>query len=229
MKWITMIASAVLALLSPPLGGSCPEDMVSVEGFCIDRYEAPNRLGDLPLVMFNFNQAEAWCEARNKRLCYDTEWTRACEGPEGNRFPYGKTRQPGVCVDDKAYIPPNGKRMWPWPTEAGDTDVDNLSILLASAAENSLDQVIYLESLYQAEPSGSYSDCRTSEGVYDLAGNAEEWVRRKKGGKPDFHGKLKGRFWSHSFPCRASINHHADAFRYYEVGFRCCKDAVVSP
>ena len=147
----------------------------------------------------------------------------SCQGPEKTRFPYGNKKEIGICVDDKPYIPPNGRKMNPWPEEAGAPSIESLGDLLKVAFEAHQEQTVYLESLYQAEKSGAYAHCVSGYGAYDLPGNAEEWVRRKRGGKPDFHGKLMGRFWSDSFPCRASIDHHADLFRYYEVGFRCCK------
>src|SRR5207248_3277707 len=53
--------------LSASDGGTCPEDMVPLPGFCIDRFEAPNTPGAEPLAMQTAPDGEAWCEARAKR------------------------------------------------------------------------------------------------------------------------------------------------------------------
>ncbi|MBU1240521.1 hypothetical protein KJ865_12495, partial [Myxococcota bacterium] len=61
----------------------CPEEMRDTGTACMDLHEAPNIAGALPFVMFTFNESEAWCIDRGKRLCLDTEWTSVCEGPGG--------------------------------------------------------------------------------------------------------------------------------------------------
>ena len=62
--------------------------------YCIDRYEFPNRKGERPMVMQNFYQAQMHCAERGKRVCTESEWTKACEGPDNKPFPYGYTRDP---------------------------------------------------------------------------------------------------------------------------------------
>jgi hypothetical protein len=44
-------------------------------------------------------QADDACVASGKRLCGYTEWKTACMGPSKTTFPYGNTRQTGVCHD----------------------------------------------------------------------------------------------------------------------------------
>ncbi len=89
--------------LLPRDASGCPEDMVAVDAACVDRYEAPTRAGALPLVMYSFVEAEAWCAARAKRLCFDDEWIAACTGPLDTSYPYGDRHQPGVCRDDAVW------------------------------------------------------------------------------------------------------------------------------
>ena len=76
------------AVFDAPATVSCPVGMTTVPSslasngyICMDLYEAPNRLGADPLVMYDLYEAQAWCGARDKRLCYIDEWTTACEGP----------------------------------------------------------------------------------------------------------------------------------------------------
>ena len=203
----------------------CPMDMVLVETVCMDRFEAPNRQGSLPLVMFHFDEASAWCEARGKRLCFDDEWTRVCGGEQGFAYPYGDEHVPGVCTDDKDWLAYDQELLndWPWTLE---TDpIESLEALLEAARqEGAAAAADHIEWLYQADPSGSRAECTTGDGAYDLSGNVEEWTRRRSGGTDGFHGNLKGRYWADTRTCQQSIISHGDQFRFYEIGFRCCQD-----
>lgn len=207
----------------------CPPDMVDRGAFCIDRYEAPNFDGALPLVMFTFDEAEAWCGARDKRLCFDDEWTSTCAGPAATAYPYGDQRQPGVCNDDETWRAYNQSRLSNWPWGLPTSQIDSLSGLLDAARATGpagVDAAAHIVELYQAEPSGENTGCTNDYGAFDLVGNVEEWTRRRDGGEPNFHGNLKGRYWADTRTCQNNITSHADGFRFYELGFRCCRDAV---
>src|SRR5262249_5892922 len=106
--------------------GNCPDDMVPVGDACMDIYEAPNRAGAEPLVMYTFVEAEAWCDARGKRLCFDDEWTSACAGPDGWAYPYGPTREPGRCNDDKVWRAYSQSALDGWPYGVSAPDIDTL-------------------------------------------------------------------------------------------------------
>ncbi|MBN1944351.1 MAG: SUMF1/EgtB/PvdO family nonheme iron enzyme [Bradymonadales bacterium] len=210
--------------------GPCPEDMVSVADFCIDRYEAPNIEGSTPLVMISLLDAHAWCTARGKRLCYDDEWTRACGGPDGLSYPYGDTRIAGRCNDEETWRSYDQELLNGWPRAASASTVNSfaeqLSVArnLGAAASAAADHVQWL---YQAEPGGQNSGCMSAEGVFDLCGNIEEWTRRRDGGSgTDYTGALKGRYWAESRTCQSAVTSHADPFRFYETGFRCCLDPI---
>lgn len=82
-------------------------------------------------------------------------------------------------------------------------------------------------SLYQGTAAGERPDCVAEAGVEDLVGNVEEWVRRRDGGDgPQFSGALVGRYWAESRTCRSRVTSHGNAFRFYEIGFRCCRDRL---
>jgi formylglycine-generating enzyme required for sulfatase activity len=207
--------------------GGCPAEMVPVMGACMDRYEAPNVAGALPLVMYTFTEGEAWCAARGKRLCFDDEWQTACEGPDLWAYPYGATQVPGECNDDKVWRTYNQTLLNGWPPSASSTTVGSLADLYAAARAVSTTAAAaadHVESLYQGEGSGTSAGCVGAAGAYDLCGNVEEWTRRRDGGEPQFHGKLKGRYWAESRTCQSGVTTHGDAFRFYEIGFRCCRD-----
>lgn len=208
------------------VGGACPSGMVLVDGVvCMDRYEAPNVAGADPLVMLTFTESEAWCVARGKRLCFDDEWQSACEGSAGNAYPYGPTRVPGKCNDEEAWRVYTQSLLSGWPYGLAVTSADTLDDLYAlarAAGASGTAAADHVDSLYQAEGSGTNAGCVGEAGVYDLVGNVEEWTRRRDGGTTDFHGKLKGRYWSESRTCQQGVTTHGDAFRFYEIGFRCC-------
>jgi formylglycine-generating enzyme required for sulfatase activity len=211
----------------PEAAGPCPADMVLVGASCFDRFEAPNHESALPLVMFSFLEAESWCAARDKRLCFDDDWMQACAGTEEWSYVYGDAHEPGVCNDDKiwkTYDQPllNG---WPWnlDTDGAEALAELLDLARAASAAGAA-AADHVEAIYQADPSGSNAGCYNAEGVADLTGNIEEWTQRRDGGTTDFHGNLKGRYWAESRTCQSNIITHGDAFRFYEIGFRCCRD-----
>ncbi len=213
----------------PEASGPCPSDMALVAGACMDRYEAPNQAGELPLVMYSFDEADAWCLARDKRLCFDDEWTAACAGPleEKYSYPNGKTHQPGVCNDDKLWKLYEQSKLNGWPFTVSTPKVQTLKQLLDAAKAQSVAAAAaadHVEWLYQAEPSGSKTGCVREEGIFDLSGNVEEWTQRRDGGTASFHGNLKGRYWADTRTCQNNITTHGDGFRFYEIGFRCCRD-----
>ncbi len=68
--------------------------------FCVDTYEWPNKKGERPEVMNRFHQAQVKCASIGKRLCTETEWNFACEGPNRMPFPYGYVRDAKKCNGD---------------------------------------------------------------------------------------------------------------------------------
>lgn len=75
--------------------------------FCIDREEytdgsSTNAKGEpLPVVRKSWLEAKAICEARGSRLCKESEWELACEGPEMWPYPYGWKRDSTACNFDR--------------------------------------------------------------------------------------------------------------------------------
>ena len=173
--------------------------------FCMDRYEWPNTMGILPRYMASWGEAKASCENIGKRLCSDTEWTLACEGPERQPYPYGDgyVRDDSACNIDKPYI-------WPHPEKIFDPKTQDAE----------------LTRLDQREPSGSRPACVSPYGVHDMVGNVDEWVvNESQNGKP-YRSGLKGGYWGPvRTRCRPMTTAHDEGFRYYQIGFRCCSQA----
>lgn len=76
--------------------------------FCVDREEyaeaAPTGAEAkdvLPAVNKSWLEAKSICEGRGARLCKETEWEFACEGPEMNPYPYGFKRDSSLCNHDR--------------------------------------------------------------------------------------------------------------------------------
>jgi formylglycine-generating enzyme required for sulfatase activity len=173
--------------------------------FCMDKFEYPNQPGENPIVMKNWYEAKMLCNAAGKRLCTDSEWTLACEGPERLAYPYGLVRDAVACNIDKAPLNPN--------------EADLRSFMKRDAEA---------KRLWQGEPSGARAGCKSAFGVHDLTGNVDEWVVNETG-KPH-ESALKGGYWSWvRGRCRPTTDGHAEDFRYYQIGFRCCADAPSVP
>jgi formylglycine-generating enzyme len=184
--------------------------MVQVFAFCIDRYEAPNVAGEYPLVMESALTAEKWCGERGKRLCGEEEWERACAGPQACAYPYGNAHEDARCADERPWINKDEPTITQWPEKPAMGEVTRL---------------------YQAEKSGTRKQCVSGYGVFDMTGNVEEWVVSKKKPARPYEHVLKGCYWSGCYggskpTCTSTNAAHADAFKFYETGFRCCKDAA---
>jgi hypothetical protein len=202
-------ASASSSSTGNPLPQPCPPDMALVGTTCMDFYEAPNQKGAEPIVMQSALDGETWCEGVGKRLCTEDEWDIACAGPQNYIYPYGNSHIPSHCNDDKMWKVVNEGALNTWPSAAAQAEVDKL---------------------YQGAPSGSYDECVSGYGVFDLTGNIEEWVVRTKPHQNNYPHVLKGCYWAGCYggtkpKCSSTNPAHASAFRYYETGFRCCKDA----
>ncbi len=81
--------------------------------------------------------------------------------------------------------------------------------------------------LYQGERSGARPGCVSGYGAYDMTGNVEEWVTS---GKHGYGHVLKGCYWAGCYggskpTCKWTNAAHADMFKFYETGFRCCAEA----
>ncbi len=173
--------------------------------YCIDTYEWPNQRGTRPEVMNNFYQAQVKCAAVGKRMCTESEWTLACEGPEMKPFPYGYVRDPNKC---------NGDHPWDGPNMT--------KVAKRDPAE--------LARLWRGVPSGSQPECVSDYGVADLPANTDEVVQSEHFLRGDFTGKYDsvhtGGPWYKGVrnQCRPKIYTHDEGFYYYFLSFRCCAE-----
>lgn len=179
-------------------------DPVDPRRFCIDRHEWPNRVGELPQVYVDWNEARALCAGVGKRLCRRSEWTLACEGPKRLPYPWGFVRSPSPCNVDRAAIPPD------------------IQALIGDATREE-----ELARLWQADPIGSHPDCISAYGVYDLSGNVDEWTDNHADDPGAHPSTLNGGYWGPvRNTCRLTTSSHGPDFKFYQVGFRCCADTI---
>ena len=167
----------------------CPQEMVRVGKFCVDRYEAhlvsyasgevihphnqrpdPNTVyvarsapSVFPQAYVSRNESEAACKQAGKRLCTFSEWRRACRGSRGQHYPYGHVEVRGACSSGKDHLLPrlHGSDSAQWKYEEHFND-PKLGVV-----PGFLDRT------------GAHSRCASEEGVFDLVGNLHEWVSGK--------------------------------------------------
>ena len=179
--------------------------------YCIDRYEYPNVKGVRPRVMVNFPQAQALCADEGKRVCTETEWTMACEGPAYKPYPYGYHRDPAICRGDQPYPFPDLSRAF------------------------SKDRTIAARELartYAGVPSGSQPQCVSDYGVYDMPGNADELASSETSPpRSPYDNVTTGGPWLDGVrnQCRPKIYTHNEGFAYYYLSFRCCAESDGAP
>ncbi|NRA35522.1 MAG: SUMF1/EgtB/PvdO family nonheme iron enzyme, partial [Polyangiaceae bacterium] len=127
---------------------TCVGDRVK-KRYCVDEFEYPNVKNHRPQVMNNFYQAQVKCAAQGKRMCTESEWTFACEGPEMKPFPHGYVRDATKCRGDQKWVTPNMKKV-------------------------AKRDPVEIERLWQGVDSGTQPDCISDFGVADMPGNADE-------------------------------------------------------
>jgi len=203
---------------SPP-GGSRRVSVTLANGieteYEIDVYEYPNEKGATPLLVNSFFEAEAICRNAGQRLCFAQEWLNACQGTQALRY---------SSTDDPANFESNfGHRFCNQEGSAVAGDEANPENLAAS---------------------GSFPNCFSDFGIYDMSGNAAEWVI-----DVDDSGAIVGRIqlsssWI-SGTCEAfntplpalpedfffgdeaaieALDESFDSYRREQIGLRCCQD-----
>lgn len=218
-------------LMEPPGLDGCPDGMARVaQQVCMDRWEAflvdvsggseqawspyfnPGNLmvaarsapGAVPQGYISGAQAEQACFEAGKRLCTRDEWELGCRGAEARVYPYGFMRVDGACNDHRAVHPVvelfGTTEDWIWG------ELDNPCISQQS-------DTLAL--------SGSFDQCQTPEGIYDLVGNLHEWTA-------DPAGTFKGGFYvdatTNGAGCGYTTTAHSFSYGDYSTGFRCCSD-----
>lgn len=178
--------------------------------FCIDKYEWPNKEGQVPQDWMTWYDAKKAVESVGKRLCTHKEWSLAAEGPDMHPLPYGDGfhRDGTICNFDND---------------------PNLNVAMQSKKPDD-EASKKLRALLV--PSGSKPNCASDFGVYDMAGNIDEWVvnessndlcENKSSGNCR-SGLMGGHIWHVRNASRPMTTAHGAGFGWYETGARACKD-----
>lgn len=143
-----------------------PSTKAATEAFEIDTYEVTNtrykeffkehtfppNLAGNPVVNILWQEANDYCHGVGGRLPTEAEWIRAARGDTANTYPWGNE-----------FIPQNTIYM----DSAGGGKMKAGSYSAETSGENELGGT---------RPAGSIDAGKSLFGVYDMAGNAWEWV-----------------------------------------------------
>ena len=192
---------------------TCESKMMVDKHYCIDRYEYPNKQGQIPQDWMSWNDVKSACESEGKRLCTRSEWTFAAEGPNQHPYPYGDGyhRDNTICNFDNHVA------------SIGITGDDVMTV-----ADPNSEVAQKLRSLLV--PSDGMPGCVSDWGVHDMSGNIDEWIQNEGNGlskdkAPYYSGLMGGHVFGVRNASRPVTDAHAAWFRWYETGGRCCKDA----
>lgn len=182
----------------------CLSDKTVHMHFCIDRYEWPNKEGQVPQDWMTWYDAKKSCESIGKRMCLSHEWTLAAEGPERHPLPYGD----GFHRTQECNI---------------DRQFDHTDIMNRRFDAKTPNSPVSQELRSLLVPSGSMPNCHSDYGVYDLAGNVDEFVVNESH-EPYVSGLKGGHIWHVRQASRPMTEAHGPTFSWYETSSRCCED-----
>jgi formylglycine-generating enzyme required for sulfatase activity len=227
-----------------------PAHQVYLDGYWIDQYEVTNQeylefieesktspprywesdifppgQNQYPVVGVRWKDALAYCEWAGKRLPTEAEWEKACRGTQGRIYPWGNSRNNQLA---NTMALPEGPHSTMWD--------DAWELLTTSPGENQPTLM----------PVGSYPEGVSPYGIYDLIGNASEWVADYYNWEgywqvsninplvlePTWNHVLRGSAWLMPYGvfegeydpnrCAARSSSHGDT-RDARMGFRCAR------
>jgi sulfatase modifying factor 1 len=226
---------------------ACPPEMVRIEGFCIDRweahlvredgkehspfdrprsgrtYQARSAGGVTPQGYLSRIEAAAACAAAGKRLCRAREWYRACAGSTRTVLPYGNQVVAGRCNTNKGHLlhAVFGTVHYTYETHYNSPRLNQEEGFLAKT--------------------GEHQGCVSEAGTFDQVGNLHEWVADDVSGRlardvpleagaqmlgDEGSGVFMGGYFSskgeHGRGCAYLTATHAPDYHDYSIGFRCC-------
>ncbi len=224
--------AAVSKAKVPAVPSSCPDGMALVEGdYCPKVQLNCRRYMDPKGRYEHFRCAEygpSTCLSKSRRhlrYCIDrTEYVPPGETLPANHKSFThaekicKSLGKRVCLESEWNFACEGEEMRPYPygfrRDPDACNADRMDIVTLSGELRDL-----------RAPAGSHPRCTSPFGVYDMAGNLEEFVAID--GKGPVRPAMKGAYWqpSRNF-CRAAQTAHDRYYNGTETGFRCCAEAI---
>jgi len=228
-----MCGAPAMVPLFDPGAGEKPEDA----RVCIDQFEFPNIPCEYPVVYARANEAAELCRAIGKRICDAHEWEGACAGalkkPEVE-YVWDRPRPDATWVH-------NTKREIVW---SYGPKKDHSRCGTGSRKSKDCEAGGWTLCGSNTYPAGSFPDCVSPFGVFDLHGNVaehmnlplapEELASAGGTGATEMKGSwfVFGALEVHEDDCRwrakdwhPSRLMDVESHRNYHLGFRCCKDA----
>lgn len=213
---------------------------------CIDQFEFPDIPCTYPVVWVRAREAAEICAAEGKRLCDAHEWEGACDGelePPDYRFDLARGVDANTAVSHMRIAHNQAHRAdqrWSYGPE-----YEKGVCATASTKTSGCEGGGWNRCGSNTYPSGSFPDCHSPLGVYDLNGNAAEHMNlplseeqlASRGSTTLGVTEMKGswfifdRYRAHEDWCRwrapywhgsRVLDPHSHA--NYHLGFRCCKD-----
>ena len=212
---------------------------------CIDMFEFPNIPCAYPVVWVSAREAAQICTAVGERLCDAHEWEGACAGslqPPDYRWDLARAVDAATAVErmrsaHNAAARPGASWSYGPAYQPGTCAAD-------SSKTPGCDGGSFAGCGSNTYPAGSFPDCHSALGVYDLNGNAAEHMNlplapdqmASAGSTTLGVTEMKGswfifdRYYAHPDWCRwrAPYWHGSrvlDSWSHenYHLGFRCCK------
>jgi formylglycine-generating enzyme required for sulfatase activity len=208
---------------------------------CVDQFEFPNIPCEYPVVHVSAREAAQLCSAVGKRLCDAHEWEGACAGsievPE-REYAFGKDRQTMRRVHNAQRT-----KVWAYGREKNHAVCATSSFKTPGCPGGGFNSCGS-----NTFPAGSFPDCVSPYGVYDLHGNAAEHMNlpltpdQLTSGGSSGATEMKGSWFifshyeAHEDDChwRAPDWHPSSVMSThshgnYHLGFRCCKTVSGDP
>lgn len=210
---------------------------------CIDQFEFPDIPCVYPVVWVRASEAADICEAMGKRLCDAHEWEGGCEGEldaPDYRFDLAAGLAPLAAVTRmRAAHNASASHRWSYGPEYREGVCATGSFKTAGCNGGGWEGCGS-----NTYPTGSFPECKSALGVYDLNGNAAEHMNLPLSGsqmssQASKHlgvTEMKGSWFifdayrAHEDWCRwrapywhGSSVRDPESHRNYHLGFRCCK------
>ena len=166
------------------------------------KHSYPKNLENHPVVNITWKKADDYCKFAGGRLPTEAEWERAARGDDGLVYPWGNE-----------FIPENVVFVGTGGTDAK-LKVGSFALETSGSTQ-----------LGGTWPAGSIEAGKSPFGVYDMAGNAWEWVDGWFDKEQKLH-LLKGGSWLTPRESLRSAARLGDSGtgRYNDFGFRCAFD-----